>query len=992
MMTNITKKYRLSIIAAVTAALIALAAVACFFGNRVQAKAEGDRTVVLHVYDPNQEYAKLSGWFWLKNGKGAEVKISTSAAADEPFSKSYELNGSQVTNSARTFSVTYTEAQLNKQSQIGFLVCHEEKGGSDEPFWRDYKKETADIFIETKNLEFVNNTAHVYYIRKDVIVYTDLEGAKMSLEKVTGAKFTSKSTVEFESTSPVTDDTQVVLYGDDNSTPLYTKKATKLDSFKGSVTFTELANSFDFAVGYKIKVGNIPTVASVAKDMLLDEVGFIQAFETKHSQEEVEYGAIYTPESTTFNVWAPLATSASVRIYADGTAGVGEPLSVFHMNKLLENNGRWGGVWSTTVKGDYKNKYYTYYINNSGNTVETIDPYAKASGVSGDRGMIVDLKSTDPEGWENDKHLYASHSANADLPIIWELQVKDFSASPDSGMKYKGKFLAFTETGTKVPGTNLKTGVDYLKDLGITYVHLNPVYDYSSVDETTASDVDNQDNYNWGYDPVNYNIPEGSYSTNPYDGNVRITEFKQMVMALHKAGIGVIMDVVYNHTATTSGIAVADTVPGYYYRTGKDGKYTDGSGCGNEAASERTMVRKFMADSIRYWAEEYHIDGFRFDLMGVHDVITMNTIREELDALDLSAINGTGAKGNKILLYGEPWTGDGKHSTDNIWVRNPNQPDEKADDAYIDSGVKVKYSYHTRVNNTQTNISGTGKYTSNANNLLIVDMYDGALPYKFSETLNPRVAVFNGEGRDGIRGSTWDIEIRKGWIQNGDGSGAGSTRGMIWGGNRELLASQSVAYASAHDNFTLWDHLLGKNSGTETPLFYDAPMDDYMHQSETVAAAYLMSRGMSFMIAGEEMARTKYGNHNSYNSPIKVNQLDWSRQAIFADMYNFYKTLIKIRKAYPEFFSYDKAQNRNAVTVKCDPDGEDTSVIVLEITATGTTKKLKAVFNSKDVGITANFSGYSHVYVSNGSVGGSGGGGNITINKKCCVIAGSEAI
>ncbi|MCH5161841.1 MAG: hypothetical protein J1G04_07400, partial [Clostridiales bacterium] len=501
-----------------------------------------------------------------------------------------------------------------------------------------------------------------------------------------------------------------------------------------------------------------------------------------------------------------------------------------------------------------------------------------------------------------------------------------------------------------------KTGVDYLKELGITYVHLNPVYDFGSIDESVTTDINNKDKFNWGYDPQNYNIPEGSYSSDPTDGNVRINEFKQMIMALHDADIGVIMDVVYNHTYSTSNLAVGDAVPGYFFRTNIFGEYTNGSGCGNELASERSMVRKYMVDSVKYWAEEYHIDGFRFDLMGVHDKITMEAIRTALDGLD-------GGNGRKILMYGEPWTGDG------------------VDSAKEEGGQFVKYSYHTRKNNTQSAMAGTGKYTSNAGNTLVVDLYYGN---KIGE-IDSRIAIFNGAGRDGIRGSSWDIDARQnGWIQ-GDLGSVGEVRGMIWGGNYNMnQASQNVAYASVHDNFTLWDHIVGKSSGTETMMYYNATNDDWINKVNTVSAMYLMSRGMPLMIAGEEMARTKYGNHNSYNSPIKLNQIEWSRQVAFSKVYAHYKKMIAVRKAYSELFSYTSAQNRDSFTA-ATVDGE--GIITQTFTRNGVT--LKATYNGTSSSTSVSIpSGYK-VYVANGNVTSSFNG---TLNSKCCVVYGTKTV
>ena len=359
-------------------------------------------------------------------------------------------------------------------------------------------------------------------------------------------------------------------------------------------------------------------------------------------------GAVYSKASTTWKTWSPEASSVSVKLYKTGSDS--EPgAGVIGTYPLTKNSTT--GVWTSTLSGDYKNVYYTYLVTVNGSTKETQDVYSKAVGVNGNRSMVVDLDSTDPDGWNTDKHVLFDSASEA---VVWEVHVRDFSASKTSGVspENQGKYLAFADGGTTLNSDTsanaVSTGIDYLVEQGINCVQLMPVYDFQSVDESIASSSSNR---NWGYDPQNYNVPEGSYSSDAYNGNTRITEFKQMVQALHDRGISVVMDVVYNHTYTTDGSCFSKTVPGYYYRKTSSSAYSNGSGCGNETASDKLMYRKYMIESIKYWAEEYHIDGFRFDLMGIHDVTTMNTIRSELDNLY------SDGSGKKILMYGEPWTG-----------------------------------------------------------------------------------------------------------------------------------------------------------------------------------------------------------------------------------------------------------------------------------------------------------------------------------------------
>lgn len=355
-----------------------------------------------------------------------------------------------------------------------------------------------------------------------------------------------------------------------------------------------------------------------------------------------DLGASYSKKATTFKVWSPNAASVRVNIFEHGSDNEGDAGSIMSRAMTLDKT---TGVWSVTINGDLLNKYYTYSVTHGKTTKETADVYAKACGVNGQRSMVVDLSTTNPDGWENDKHVLVQNQTDAS---VWEISVADFSSSESSGVSEanRGKFLAFTEGGTTVNGVQgaSSTCIDYLKKLGVKYVQIMPFYDFGSVDESKNI----MDQYNWGYDPVNYNCPEGSYSTNPKKGEVRIKECKQMIQALHNAGIGVIMDVVYNHTYTSDSW-FQRTVPNYYYRMNSDGTFSNGSGCSNDTASEHLMFRKYMIDSVTYWASEYHIDGFRFDLMGLHDVTTMNTIRSALDNLYADG------SGSQILMYGEAW-------------------------------------------------------------------------------------------------------------------------------------------------------------------------------------------------------------------------------------------------------------------------------------------------------------------------------------------------
>lgn len=457
-----------------------------------------------------------------------------------------------------------------------------------------------------------------------------------------------------------------------------------------------------------------------------------------------DLGASYSKKATTFKVWSPNAASVRVNIFEHGSDNEGDAGSIMSRAMSLDKT---TGVWSVTINGDLLNKYYTYSVTHGKTTKETADVYAKACGVNGQRSMVVDLSTTNPDGWENDKHVLVQNQTDAS---VWEISVADFSSSESSGVSEanRGKYLAFTEEGTTVNGVQgaSSTCVDYLKKLGVKYVQIMPFYDFGSVDESKNI----MDQYNWGYDPVNYNCPEGSYSTNPKKGEVRIKECKQMIQALHNAGIGVIMDVVYNHTYTSDSW-LQRTVPNYYYRMNNDGTFSNGSGCSNDTASEHLMFRKYMIDSVTYWASEYHIDGFRFDLMGLHDVTTMNSIRTALDHLYEDG------SGSQILMYGEAW-------------------------------------------DMATNCD-EGTVLASQKNLKQLSYRIGA----FDDTIRDAIKGSTG----GTDGAFVQEGSRRANLKTGIAGQSDTTTG--WAN----VPSQCVTYASCHDNLCLYDKLVGSVYGAD---------------------------------------------------------------------------------------------------------------------------------------------------------------------------------
>lgn len=524
----------------------------------------------------------------------------------------------------------------------------------------------------------------------------------------------------------------------------------------------------------------------------------------------------YNTLSTTFRLWSPVAEEVALNFYEKGDGG-----QLLHRGSLVEAE---EGLWSLTVYRDLRGIYYTYQVKVHGRWLdETPGIYALAVGVNGRRAMVVDLAATDPVGWENDSGPVLTSPNEA---VLYEAHVRDFTISHNAGSASPGKFLGLVEQGTKNPD-GLATGIDHLKELGITHVHLLPAFDFNSVDESAL----NKPQYNWGYDPQNYNVPEGSYASDPFRAEVRIREFKEMVQGFHRNGLGVIMDVVYNHTGLTEGSNFNLELPGYYYRHTNDGRWSDASACGNETASERIMMRKFILESCCYWAREYHVDGFRFDLMGIHDIETMNHL-----AVVLKDINPN------ILLYGEGWTAGASPLPD----------------------TKRATKAHT---------------------------------YKMEQ-----IAAFSDDLRDALKGSVFE-EKGRGFVSGARGMEEKVKFGVVGSvAHPEVYAYleawagapwQAVSYVSCHDNHTLYDKLKKSN-----PEVSEA---DIVRMHLLANAVVLTSQGIPFLMAGEEMLRTKKGEHNSYNLPDAINQIDWNWKTAHQDVFAYYKNLIKLRKAHPAF-------------------------------------------------------------------------------------------
>ena len=505
-----------------------------------------------------------------------------------------------------------------------------------------------------------------------------------------------------------------------------------------------------------------------------------------------------------------------IHIYEDGQGG--KAIKTIKMKASGENR------WEATVKGDLKGKFYTFDIGKG----ETPGVFAKAVGVNGMRGAIVDMAETNPQGWENDQRPVIQ--SPADL-VIYEMHWRDFSIGVSSGLKNKGKFLALTEP----------KAIEHLKNLGVNAVHILPSFDYASVDETKLDTPQ----YNWGYDPKNYNVPEGSYSTDPYNPVTRIKEFKQMVQALHKAGIRVILDVVYNHTFNIDHSNFQLTYPDMYYRKTADGKYSDGSGCGNEMASEKPLMREFMLESVKYWIDEYHIDGFRFDLMGVHDIETMQQIRAEVNKIDPS-----------IYIYGEGWSaGSCAYPVDKLAMKANAQQ-----------------------------LNGIAAFSDDMRDALrgpFSDDHKGALLAGIpGEEESLKFGIVGGIAHPQVDMTKVNYD-KKPWTNN---------------------PTEQISYVSCHDDMCLVDRLKASiPSLTDKNIPEKERTAELIRIDQLAQTAVFTSQGVPFILSGEEMLRDKKGVHNSYNSPDSINHLDWNNLQRYPQLFAYYKNLIQLRKNHPAF-------------------------------------------------------------------------------------------
>ncbi len=730
-----------------------------------------DEGVVLkiHYHREDEDYEPWDVWLWEEGKEGAGYAFE-------------EVDGEMVATMQTTPGTT----------SVGFIIRTE-----------DWSKDVdADQFIDIS--EMVSGTAHIY-VESGVEGYTKEYGEDaVTGTKLKSARYNNDGTISVTMTGEIDKDLSNVFAVAGKSGEVGITDVTYAGDFVyTAVPEEELDPAKSYTISYEETEYQIimPIVYSTAE------------FEEAYTYTGDDLGATWSKEATAFRVWAPTAEAAYVNLYESGTPKSDNPYEVLEMEPDVN------GTWVVQKSGDLNGVYYTYSVVIDEKRTEACDPYARTTGVNGKRAMVIDLDATDPKGWENDKNPHAGESIND--AIIYELQMRDFSTSEESGIENVGKYVSFTEKGTTT-SSGIATGVDHLADLGVTHVHLMPFYDFGSVNETYTFEK----LYNWGYDPVNYNVPEGSYSTDPYNGKVRVNETKQMVMALHENGLSVVMDVVYNHVYSADDFCINKLVPGYFSRINEDGTYSNGSGCGNDTATERSMVKKYIVDSVNYWADEYHIDGFRFDLVGLIDTETVNEI--------VATVHKTHPD---VIFYGEGWT-------------------------------------------MNTNVTKDG--------------YDMATQQNSEKT--PGFAYFNDTMRDGLKGNVFNTG-ELGYV-----SGARNQEQTIISSFMADVAwcegpAQTINYASCHDNLTLYDRIRVSKP--------DAEEEEIIRMNNLAASVYMLSEGVPFIMAGEEMLRSKPNgdgtyNSNSYASGDEINSIRYESLDDPATMqvYEYYKGLIAFRKAH----------------------------------------------------------------------------------------------
>lgn len=813
----------------------------------VQGASEAE-TLKVNYYRFDEDYSVFNSlWLW-------------PSEPEEGDGNRYEFNNE--TDFGIQLELDLEDTNLESSSEIGVIVR-----GDD---WDDGRDVNQDLFIDLSEPD-ANGVVEVYMVQSDPNVYYDEDDADRS-HRIMHASFSDEETISFRATAQLDDD-DLNVTADDEDVAIADMD---LDGYEGEVVIDE---EVDLAKTYRL-------VADFGGDDGVSErvIGFDGIYDSEAFNEQYAYdgelGALHSTDSTEFKLWAPIADSVELNLFAegheasetdyDGNAGVDDPYETHDM----EYQGQ--GVWSIEIDGDMHGEYYTFEVDNGDGPVEVTDPYSYATGLNGQRSMVVDFDRLNPEGWEYGTSPHQFDTYNE--AVLYELHTRDLTSHEtwDGPEEYRGKFLGLIEEGTEYEGVS--TGLDHIKELGATHVHLLPVMDFGMVDETRLDDPDYHGIYdgifNWGYMPRHYNSLEGSYTTDPYDGAAGVEEFKQMVQGFHDNDLGVVMDVVYNHTGESAESNFHQILPGYYHRMNEDGTFSNGSGTGNETASERAMFRNFMVDSISFFVEEYNIDGFRFDLMSLHDYETMNKVVEEVHEID-----------DSVIFYGEPWTGGDTPLSDDEAVNKQNL-DQTPDIAVFND-----------------------------------DSRDGIAQGHWADhdTLG-FVQGDDDQAADAQLGITGGVDIP----------------GLSFNDPWAHHPSQTVNYVSAHDDLTLHDKLAYT---TDADMDDPDDMETVARMQKQSNSIVLTSQGIPFLHAGVEMMRTKpivdpemqYPDYidsldfpfdpNSYRSPDETNQIDWNWKVDNYDVFEYHRNLIHMRRQLDQFSMADADEVADTVRLMSPGDG-----------------------------------------------------------------------
>ena len=752
---------------------------------------EGDY-ISFHYQKEGCNYKTMALWLWEVGYEGAE----------------FAFNGKDDYGAIAKYALSTWSEKVTSMG-LGFIV---KSAGS----WST-KDPDMDRFVDfSKLIKGEDGGYHVYLATGDEGIYVNPE--RESVDEITQCEFVTFSSISLSSSNPIS---KLTIY--ENNDVLYCHEYLEPEVLSNYIYNFEDDKIANLSNSYKAEMVFAESERTLEKPVSLKNLYSSEEFNSKYTYER-ELGAIYTNNRTTFKVWSPVSESITLKIYNNGTPTSvdsinGNDATYLSIDMVKDEH----GVFSCVVDEDLEGKYYTYVVTN-GTFVqkEIVDPYAKSAGVNGLRGMIVDFSKTNPDGWDN----ISAHPYDRKELTVYETHISDISSSDTwsasnehlaYAKKFKGAYLSGT---TYTEGTTtVSTGFDHIKELGVNAVQFVPIFDQAN-DEINLK-------FNWGYNPLNYNVLEGGYSSNPHDGYVRIREFKELVKAYNLSGINIIMDVVYNHVNSANGSNFDVLMPEYYYRYNADGGLSNGSGCGNETASEMPMFRKFMIDSAEFWAKEYKLGGFRYDLMALHDIETMNQVVE-----NLAEINPN------ICVYGEPWNGGASPLNSSIAASQANA------NSYVGYG---QFNDHMR----DALIAGGMKAVSSRAWITNEEIVD-----KSNANGTPKI-------RNGIQGFT-------------------NTGTMIIND-----PDKTVNYVTCHDNYTLFDRIQA------------AGITDNVKTKKMAMLAnsvVFTSQGTTFMLAGEEFLRTKGGDHNSYQSSYRVNELDYSLKIKHADMVETYKKLISFKQ------------------------------------------------------------------------------------------------